>query len=457
MAAKRRARTLADVTTPAGRFSIRSESKPYVRAREERAPGSNLVLDYQDPAGGRVKETIDLSVRGAGGRIDWDRVERALEKANDRSAELRLGRERALAEPLRLTVGGAFALYHDPAEGALRSVSATYRASHVRARAFWETVFGTDLPWNQMSLTKRDAELLALKQAGQLPKAEQFLDRLRIVWGWLTEKREIEGLKDPSRKFDRVKFRGGYQPRRPRYPEEEIIQLIEVSRRVDPRFRLLFSFANTSGSRGGQIRTAWRSGWNVPLASDPEPADAPHGWIAFRGVKGQQDQLVFLTTWQVEELVGAVGGYWDEAAARFRPGYLSKLEARYGETGEDYPLFPGGHLRGGLAELTTRRSTALRPLRPIGPTQPLRWLAEAEALAGVPHRERRGLHGVRRAWAKYSRREIGKTAATHAGGWSREETMEQIYAGERYEDLAASREAQERRRGRSGADSVGKV
>lgn len=444
MAAKRRKLTLADVVTKAGLFSIRSEAKPWVRVREEKVPGSNLVLDFKHPrTGRRVKETLEgTTVRNDAGKIDWQKVEQAQERANDRAAELRLDRERFLDEPQRITVGRAFALFHDPAKGGLLGRSQVYRSSHRRAREFWEAECGVDLPWNQITPGMVQAGADKVKGQGHSTKAVMLVDRLHTVWSWLTDQQDIEGLKNPTRKFDKKAFLGGHRPKRPRFGEDELVKLIHVARQVDPRFRLFIGFADTSGSRGVQIRTAWRSAWNTPLGIPWEEVGAvmPHGWLVLRGVKGQADQIVPLTDWQLEELVAATGGYWDEAEQRFQPGHLSILEERYLEKGDDYPLFPGGYLRKGMASGHVRNYT------PIGRTEPWNWLVEAEALAKVDHVPGRGLHGIRRAWAKYSRREIGKTAAARAGGWSKEETMEQIYAGERLEDLAASREAQQRRR-----------
>lgn len=436
---------LAEVTTRSGLFSVRSQAKPYVRVREEKKAGSNLILDFTDPRSGeRQKETLDFGVRDDRGHIDEERWARAQARADDRSAALRLSRERTLAEPAKITLGRAYEMFFDPEHGGLLSVSASYTASHRRARDFWKREFGAAHPWNQITPAKLEAAADRAKVEFGPAAAEQFVERLQIVWGWLTEKAEIEGLKNPARKWDRKAFRGGRQPRRPRYSEAELVALIAVSRRVDPRFRLLLCFADSSGSRGGQIRTAWRSALNAPLAVPPEPDEAPHGWIVFGGVKGQADHRVFLTSWQREELAGAMGGYFDDSAGAFKPGFLSVLEARFLETGDDYPLFPGGYLRKGVAPI--RAEGLRRTLRPVGRTEPWNWLVEAERLADVARVRGRGLHGIRRAWAKYSRREIGKTAAARAGGWSKEETLEDIYAGERHEDLVASREAQERRR-----------
>lgn len=445
--------------TKSGLLSIRSAGRPFVRAREEREKGAPVVLDYTDPrTGKRVKETVQpqIIVRDGRDRLDAARVELAQKAADDRSAELRLNRERQIAEPLRLTTKAAFDRYFDPAnggmprkggkaDGPLLKHSSTYYTSHDRARRFWLRELGADAVWNRHTPADIDAAAARGKEEHGTEAVAQFVERLSIVANWLRDKADLE-VKNPARAFDATAFRGGATPRRPRFTEEELEKLIRHSRAADPRFRLLFCFADSSGSRGGQIREAWRSALDAPLAVTPRPEDAPFGWIAFGGVKGQAAHLVFLTDFQRAEIGGAIGGYYDEDAGKWKPGHLSEFEGRYLATGQDYPLVPGGYTRRGMCPANDRFGRPRTDVQPTVRKSLLNWLEKAERVAGVEHVKGRGMHGVRRAWAKYMRRVIGKGAATHAGGWSKEETMEEIYAGERHEDLAAAREAQQARR-----------
>lgn len=449
-----------NLETKSGLFSLRSAGRPYVRVREEKVKGAPIVFDYKDPRTGlRVKPAVQplIVVRDSRGKLVGGQVERAQKAADDRSAALRLNRERDLAEPARLTLASAYERYFDPHEGALPREdgkkqgrllkhSKPYAAGHARSRDFWLRELGPNKAWNSITPAQVDAAATRGKDQHGVEAVIQFVERLSTVANWLRDKADLD-VKNPARSFDPAKYRHGVTPRRPRYTEDELERLIQHSRGVDPRFRLLFCFADSSGSRGGQIREAWRSQLDAPLPVTPSHDDAPHGWIAFRGVKGQAAHLVFLTDFQRVELAGALGGYCDEADARWKPGHLSEMEEHYLSTGTDYPLFPGGFLRGGIARLRGSKGQSF-PSRPLGATTALAWLHDTERAAGIPPVEQRGLHGIRRAWAKYTRRMIGKSAASHAGGWSNEATMEGIYVGERYEDLAAAREAQQARRNR---------
>lgn len=440
-----------ELESKSGLLMVRCGDEPHVvTVREEKTRGSNVILDYRDPrTGRRRKKSLGFAVRKTEkGKVIAELLERAKAAAATKAAELQLNVERERAEPARLTNRDVFDMYHSPKGGPLfyidendqvqRKASYEYVGSHIRARRLWEEELGASNPWNQSNPADIDAVAEKLRKQGKPAWAVQAVERLQIVWGWVTEKKEVEGLKNPARLFDPKKFMGGRRPERPRFSEDELVELIRVSGEVDPRFRLFLCFADESGARGSQIRTAWRSALDRPLAVRPSPEDAPYGWLVLRGVKGQADQEVFLTADQRAEIERAFAGH------------LRTLEERYQESGgrEDYPLFPGGYLRAGVTPI--RDEGSRRTMRPIGRTVVWYWLRIAEDRVGIKHMPGRALHGIRRAWAKYTRREIGKTAAARAGGWSREETMENIYAGERYEDMAASREAQERRRAARG-------
>lgn len=436
-----------------GLWSFRASEDPPVRVREEKRAGSNVVLDYTDRHLGRKKRTLKHGVRKPNGKIDRELAARAITAAKDQAAALRL-KIAPPDEPLRMSVGGAFALYHDPTAGALYAgaqalVSPNYLLAHKRARRFWEAELGVATPFNAVTPARVEQVAKRIRAQG-VARAIGLVKHLGIVARWLRDAADMEGIKDPTRKFDERDYRSGAQPRRPRYTEDEAAALIDASRRVDPRFRLLLAFIDTAGTRAGQIRAATRRALDRPLANAPPREMAPHGWIVFGGVKGQRDHVVFLDLWQREEIMGALGGYHDEEDGRWRPGYLARFEAAH-QAGEldDYLLFPGStlHLADRKRRASRERAPDAAPSKSISASRLNHWVLQAERIAGIPHVPGRALHGMRRAWAKRSRVALGREAAARAGGWEEAETMD-MYAGEDYESLAASREFNEQRRSR---------
>lgn len=405
----------------------------------ERSRGGAVVLDFHAPNRQVPRATSVRTVRNEQGQLLREACLAAIEEAKRKSAELRLESARAAAQPMRITVGKGFALFHDEEKGGLPP-SESARKNHRRARRFWEEAYGAGSPWNRMAPADRDGALRTLKEAGRIATAQSHVTKLRTVYFWLVKKRQLRELEDPLADFDWKKFAEGYEPRRPRFREDEIPKLIAVSRSVDPRLRLFLALLDDSGTRGKAVREAWRSMLDQELDLPPSPEHAPWGWLNLRALKGQKSGLILLTFRERLELVRAIwkaneGGVWV-------PGYLSELEERYQAAGVDFPLIPGGYLRQGIV-----RVDSLGAYRPTSYNAVWTWLRDAEKRAGIQHRDWRAFHGLRRAWSDYVHEEEGLDVLTEAGHWSSRDTPEGIYIERRkHGHLAKARQATERRR-----------
>lgn len=424
--------------TESGRWSQKvGEHGSVVRVRE-RKPGGRVQLHYADPADPsrrRSRYAAVGSVRDSEGRLLPDRMRDALEEARDLAARLRLAKDNAAIEPVRLTVADGFARFHDEQKGALPA-SRSAQVHHRAARAFWEGWLSPSTPWNRVPPSDVLAGLQQFTRQGKVPTAEKYLRCLRTVHRWLVDRHGLEGLKDPTRGIRVKEVLGGHEPRRPRYTGEELGKILGVAHEVDPRFRFALIWADHSGARSAALYRARRSHVDEALDIPPTPNQAPYGWANLPALKGQDRALTFLTLQQRLEFVRAIWKRWN--GVRWVPGYLSRLEERYQQEGKDYPLIPGGVLP---------RDGVIRRARQVANNTLLNWLAEAEEKAEVPHVPRRGWHGVRRAWADYTMDQTDLDTVQAAGAWSDRDTPERIYL-ERVKRgrLAKSREAQEAKR-----------
>lgn len=433
--------------TPSGLLAEPYGRRPHtVTLREEKEPGSNVLLDYTTPGGQRPKPSLGYPVRSVSGKRstwDWDALQRARDAAEDRAAELRLGQLEQEVRDDMLTVGQAFALYHDPDRGGVRGAKSTIY-SHRNARDKWIQWLGADTPWN--SVTEADVEALLEKyrRRGMVPTAVNLLQKLRACYNWLRKKRKMKHLEDPTESIEIRDVGAGHQRRRPRYSPEEARRIIAVRDRVDPRFALMIALMDDSGARREALRRTMRSAIDKPLDIEPTPDEAPHGWILLPSLKRQSPNLVFLTSFQRRELDRAL------------TGYLAAFEEVYQEEGVDYPLFTSIRLDtfDGQVRLTGKRDKdgVWRPAqknayRIVSKQRTGTWLLEAERLAEVEHVERRGYHGLRRAVADYLEEETDLGTLTTALDWSSQEIPERIYLEKsKLKKRARAREALERKR-----------
>ncbi len=420
----------------AGLWSLAKGERPYtVTVREDRTPGGRILFDFTEHGRRQQPATGIRTVRQADGQFDPDAINLAEEAADDRSARLRLERYREEVKPQRLTVMEALTLYMHPERGGVAS-SKSSRMQAAAARKDWLNHLGADTVWNMVRPADVDALARSYRRRGMLVTARQRVKWLRTVFRWLEIKAGIDGLKDPTRGFDYQALMEGYEPHRPRYTPDEVEKILAVRWEIDPRFALLTALMDDSGTRRAALIRTWRSAIDRRRDIAPTPELAPHGWILFPALKGQDTVLHFLTEFERREIDMAL------------TTHLSELERRYQERGIDYPLFPA-------ARIYPRAKRERLPIpwdragayRPVGYTLTERWLRDAEAKAKVDHVDGRLWHGWRRLAADTVFREAGLGVVTTAMGWKSQRTPEQIYLeDEKHFARSAAREAMERKR-----------
>jgi hypothetical protein len=423
--------------TASGLFAESYGERPYtVTVREEKRPGTHVVLDYTTIAGIRRKPTLGYPVRRQDGRKwVWDEqaLERAREEAQDRSAELRLARLREdVLKAEALTLGEAVALFSDPQKGGLPRDPKSQQ-EYLRALKRWRGYLGEDRPWNRIRRSEIEAWGRRREEEGKIPTLMNEVAVLRILYRWLDDKEGIEGLINPVKGFAWKRFRTTHRVRRPRYSQDELQRIIRIRHQVDPRFTLFLALIDDSGARRKAVKTLWRSAVDFPLDQAPTEEEAPFGWLLFPALKGQEAPLHLLTAFERRELQLAF------------TGYLQEMEEAWQAQGTDYPLFPGSRL-GDKAEKVVGTAQA-GAYRVVSDKKTRLWLKEAEQKAKVEHVEGRGYHGIRRAVSDLLYQELGLDALTTAMGWSSRDTPEQIYIDQRrMRDRVGARQAMERKR-----------
>lgn len=345
---------------------------------------------------------------------------KAIDLCEQKAATLTLQPLRDATEPEALTVGQAYDLYFDPRRLAVPK-SKSARVHHTASRKFWLSELKPDTKWDAIAPADVKAGLLRLVAQKQIPTAEKRLDNLRTLYRWLMRGMGFDLLRDPTRGIEKSKLLEGYEPRRPRYSKAEVERLIEKAKDFDARFDLFVKLMTDSGARAVQVREAMRSGFNCELEPPPPAGLFRHGWLSLPKVKGQPAMLTALTQRQRKAL--------DEALRT----YLAEWETVYLETGEDYPLIPGGRMdRGELVK---------EPISDEGVRE--KWVKLEEA-AGIPTLRRRAFHGSRRAWSDDIFETEGLDTLTAAGGWSRSETPEGIYLSKaKYSHIERARKRRE--------------
>jgi integrase len=437
--------------TDAGLLSEGFGTRPYTVRLREQVAGGPVLLDFGKP---RKWETLGYVVRRAAGpkRWAWDipALERARKAAEDKSAQMRLGQLREAAKPDPLTVGQAFALYHDPEKGGLPAGMTSIHA-HRRARREWTAHLGAGTPWNLVTPADVEALLAKKHRAGQHQTAWELLKNLRACYNWLRKKRRMKQLEDPTEGISGKDLLAGVVRNRPRYTPAEAAKIFAAD--VDPRLRLLVALIDDTGTRREAVRRTMRSHVDAPQDVPPAPEHYPHGWICFPALKGQMSQPTPCTAFMRREM--------DRALTT----YLRQLEEEYQRTGRDYPLLPAvspGQVADGVVrarrwtklEVGPARKTAESrgpnklAYRPLSPSRTRELLIDAERIADVAHIPGRGFHGLRRAWSDLVHSEAGLEVLTTAGGWSSQRTPESIYVEKgRHKLRSAAREVMERKRG----------
>lgn len=395
----------------------------------EKYLASNLYLRSR-----RDEDTaLGFKVRGPDGQLDPAAEKSAREAAQSRNLDLRLQRTRNVTEPHKLTVGEGIERF---AASRAMPKSSSARGQYNRHLARWKSHLKPATPWQSL-VRENVSELLAVMKEDEEHAWEAWhaLKVIRRVRTWLEEEAGFDGLKDPTKGLKLSKLVEGVEVRKPGFSEEEAGRLIGQRHHpdLDPRWALFLAFADDSGRRGVSIRQAVRSDLNrLPVGAAPPPsAGVPHGWIWYAGRKGQKGKPHPLTEFERQELDRALATWLSELEAAYQRGALPDYQLVPGEYFPDSGVYHPGH-------------AGVR--KPISYNTTLGWLLKAEEKAGVPHVERRGLHGIRRAWVRLTRPALGLETTQYAGGWSDAGTVAGYDEDMKWDAQIAARQVHEQKR-----------
>lgn len=415
--------------------------------------GLAVYLRWRERGRVRWQRAEVQSVRDARGRLLRRAVEAAQREADNKAAELQGQRPaRSGGGPLTLGMGVRLA-FSDRGPYPLDPAADTYtQAARKAADDAVRLLGGEDVEWESVTpgmirgIWRKTAREYAKSTASGANVAEKRVGIVYRISTWLQGEYPEHRFPAPIKgwrgelKEHWAKARGERPaPHQPRYSPEEVQKLFAAAfgPKADPRMRLAIVLG--AELRGGQVIRAMRSDF------DPDAGEHGRVEIPFRSTRKTAPPLL---------LNSAERRVLDEAMAP--GGLLHGLETAYqaGEL-EDYPLFPGGEMREGVAPLPTTHRMAGAPM---DRSTLQRLLRDLEELAKVPYIKGRGWHGLRRALTDlYPEHTADARLLDLLGGWARGSTMrETIY--QRKDDEETARRAAELRarvRGINGTEGEG--
>ena len=294
--------------------------------------------------------------------------------------------ESAEETPEVLTLGTLAELYER--EG-LHGVGVSYAKVQVRKVRRFADFLGVDKP--VVSLCRSDVKRFVAHRAKDgvgMNTIASDLKGLKIALNFAMEYRRADGRPLlASNPLQRVRL-PREEPRRPWATAERYEALQAVADQLPPAFPCVLDLAWATGHRIGAIlRLRWR---DVSFESTRE---CPNGAIRWYAGMAQDTKKVDKTV-----PINALGR---EALDRWRascPGIASAFV------------------------FTAPRDSS----RPLGHHMVVRWLRQAEELAGLEHLERGGWHMMRRGWGT-ARKHLPIVDVAEAGGWRDPATLMRCY------------------------------
>lgn len=189
----------------------------------------------------------------------------------------------------------------------------------------------------------------------------------------------------------------------PRHSAGEVAKMLSGLKDADPRLALLLELA--AETRLGQARRCTRK--DLDLA--PGKGVLGHGELEIRGLGKKRGTVIDLTEEQ-RKLIDRT----------LKKGYLSAFEDWY-QMGriKDYPLFPKGRFRDGVA--------TVRQLTPVTRDGLRGWFQNYESKLGIPHVTGRGWYGVRRQAADLAENTVSDARALNLLTGHSDERMRRAY------------------------------
>ena len=415
-----------------------------VLEERQRKTGRSLVLRWWDVGRGNwrteaLERLMHIAInmpRSRGGALRPAALEWGKTLAEKRALELVAGQYGAPAdtsEPLTISRGWELAT---DADRGLYPVDDKSRREVARSLATVRGILG-DRIWQ--TITTADLRALWRTRIRQLVDAGhvghhgalKVVSHLQTVARWLRSEELIpttacvvpEGWRNKLTADWRKLTEAAGDPvaMRDRHTLEEAVAIMDKARQVDPRYALVLLLG--AQARLGQVVRARRSDLDLEART-----------LVVRGAGKKRGVHVELTDVEYRAVV-----------RELRIGYLRDLEA----TGEDFPLFPAGRLRGDHTgdEVKAPEMTngSLR-----GETL-VHWLHEAEALAKVDHVQGRSNYGLRRVLldaALEDGNQLDREALQEFGGWSDSQMPDRVYRSKKREKARKrARDARARIRG----------
>ncbi len=430
-----------------------------VTAYERAEKGGVVYLRWRAPdIKGRKnwrRKSLGRVVRTASGRLIEKSVAWAVQQAQLQYDRLVAGLPDEVRETLTpLTIRDGLALATHPTRGQYK-VDTPHRRELTRSLNHAVRVWGERKTWASVTMEdlselwcdRMDA-LRARGYRGQRSAVVVIRDVLAVA-GWLRGTQKIpataclfEGRYWKKQLAKDWRERSGedreYTPDRPRHTRDELLAVLAVLPQLDPRFSLALDLG--AEDRLGQVLRCRRS--------DLDPDD---GRLQIHGLGKKRGTRVALTASQLAHVMRAL-----------TTGYLRELEDHYLRTGEDYPLFPAGQLKGNRVGLGdgTRKSRATpwagwATVAQHGNAAPVNrsvldgWMKDAERLAGVTHMPGRGLYGLRRQGVDGAMTEnISPEGLQAWGGWADGQIPDRIYRDTKRRGAEEeARETRDRHRG----------
>lgn len=390
-----------------------------VTVYEEPARRGCLYLRWRQ-AGNWKRKSLKRPLRTPRGRIDTEVQKWALQQAEAQYARLVSGvplEERAPTSPL--TIAQGLDRVTDPATGKY-PIDTAHRREVEREYKRAIKHLGGDTPFE--SVKRRDIrsfwrwrirELHAEGHNG-LRGAEITVARFLAVAAWLRDEELIppgagalpRSWKDDFRK-DWLELTGSRAipaPNRPRHSLNEMRAIMSKARDVDPRLELALVL-------GAELRLG-----QVIRARRPD-LDLEHKTFTIYGRGHKHGEVVKLTDGQMRVVT-----------FHLTEGYLREMEGQLPE----YPLFPGGELRG--------RQVKGAPGIPFAPKAKAArgsltrsvlddWFHAAERLADVPVIKGRAAYGLKRQSVDAAKAAgISREGLQRLGGWTDTQMPDRIYA-----------------------------
>lgn len=376
------------------------------------------VWIYYRSGGVPVRRSLGRGIRTTSGKLDPAAVEWAIEQGNAMLGML-LSPLSSSRVDRSLTILESINLVQDPDRG-LYPENSQHRREVLRSMRFAAETWGNK-QWREVrrddftALGRARVRVLRARDHLGYRGAEKLVKDVLGVANWLRDKeripadcgmaprRWVKDLKAFWRKYAGVQI--DYKPARPRHTVDEYRRLLSAAWRVDPRFGLMLDLG--AGFRLGQVVRVLRSHLKV----DP-------GHLEIPGTGEKPGAHLILTPGQRVSVDRALSGH------------LRLLEEKWATEGIDYNLFPQGKLpRPGVIEVD--RGHVSRPCLS-------RWFLAAEGLAGIPHMEGRGAHGLRRMTVDHALSEkISLSGLQAAGGWANADMPTRVYAEHHGEDARA--------------------